>query len=163
MIPDNSYRSYERLLNADNFVLKMKKCPDTVTMRLLKANMFSLGEEQYMLRNPCRVCQVPVETLFCSNSNTDGFIITISRIAKWSWFLTWPSWDLSKWKSCKSRLFNTHYHGLGYNCIHLILLSKSTDTAILAVQAFKISCSDFKKMTYYKISQFGIKKNPNSV
>ena len=57
----------------------------------------------------------------------------------------WPSWDLSKWKSCKSRLFNTHYHGLGYNCIHLILLCKSTDIAILAVQAFKISCSDLKR------------------
>ena len=42
---DNSYRSYECLLNADNFVLKMKKCPDTVTMCLLKADMFSLREE----------------------------------------------------------------------------------------------------------------------
>jgi hypothetical protein len=66
---------------------------------------------------------------------------------------------LSKWKSCKSRLFNIHYQGLGYNCIHLILFSKSMDTAILAVQAFKISCSDFKKMTHYKISQFGKKKS----
>ena len=30
-----------------------------------------------MLQNPCRVCQVPVETLVCSYSNTDGFIITM--------------------------------------------------------------------------------------
>jgi hypothetical protein len=103
-----------------------------------------------MLRNPCRVCQVPVETLFCSNSNTDGFIITMFRVAKWSWFLTWSSWDLLEWKSCKSRLFNTHYHGLGYNCIHLILLSKSTDIAILAVQVFKISCSDLKRWSITK-------------
>jgi len=45
VITDNSYRSYECLLNADIFVLKMKKYPDNVTMCLLKADMFSLGEE----------------------------------------------------------------------------------------------------------------------
>ena len=45
VITDNRYRLYECLLNADNFVLKMKKCPDTVTMRLLKANMVSLEGE----------------------------------------------------------------------------------------------------------------------
>ena len=111
-----------------------------------------------MLRNPCRVCQVPVETLFCSNSNTDGFIITMFRVAKRSWFLTWSSWDFLKWKSCKSRLFNTHYHGLGYNCIHLILLSKSTDIAILAVQVFKISCSDLKRWPITKFPNL-VKKN----
>ena len=43
VITDN--RLYECLLNADIFVLKMKKCPDTVTMCLLKADMFSLREE----------------------------------------------------------------------------------------------------------------------
>ena len=46
-----------------------------------------------------------------------------------------------------------------YNYIHLILLSKYLDTAILAVQAFKISYSDFFKLTHYKISQFGKKKS----
>jgi len=45
VITDNSYRSYEYLLHAVIFVLKMKKCPDIVTMCLLKADMFSLGEE----------------------------------------------------------------------------------------------------------------------
>jgi hypothetical protein len=44
----NGYRLYECLLNADIFVLKMKKCPDTVTMCLLKADMFSLREEHVM-------------------------------------------------------------------------------------------------------------------
>jgi hypothetical protein len=45
MRTDNSYRSYECLLNADIFVLTMKTFPDTVTMCLLKADMFSLREE----------------------------------------------------------------------------------------------------------------------
>ena len=45
VITDNHYRLYVCLLNADNFVLKMKKCPDTVTMHLLEANMVSLEEE----------------------------------------------------------------------------------------------------------------------
>jgi hypothetical protein len=44
-ITDNTYRSYECLLNANFFVLKMKKCPDTVTMCLLKADMFSIREK----------------------------------------------------------------------------------------------------------------------
>jgi hypothetical protein len=42
---DNSYRTYECILNANIFVLTIKKFPDTVTMCLLKADMFSLGEE----------------------------------------------------------------------------------------------------------------------
>ena len=40
---DNSYRSYECLLNADIFVLKMKICPDTLKRR----HVFTQGRTCY--------------------------------------------------------------------------------------------------------------------
>ena len=67
--------------------------------------------------------------------------------------------NLSKWKSCKSRLFNTH--GLWYSCIHLIILSKSTDTATLAVlSVWNIVFWFFFKLLITKFSQFAKKKIP---
>jgi len=150
VITDNSYRLYECILNADKFVLKMSRYCHNAPLK--SKHDFTQGRTCYEIHVGFVKC---LWKRFCSNGNTDGYIIMMSRIAKWSWFLTWPLWDLSKWTSCKSRLFNTHYQWDGYyNCVRVILSSKSTDTAILAVQVFKITCSDLKKMTHYKIPKW---------
>jgi hypothetical protein len=136
---DNSYRSYECLVKADIHarVLKMKTCRwynVTVATFLLKVKSRHVFNQR-------RTCYEDHAVLVkCLWKHCFAQIVTLTDLSSrclesQNEAGSWHDYheNLPKWKSCKSRLFNTHYHRLWYNCIHLILLSKSTDTAILAV------------------------------
>jgi hypothetical protein len=136
---DNSYRSYECLVKADIHarVLKMKTCRwynVTVATFLLKVK----SRHVFNQRRTCY--EVHAVLVKCLWKHCFAQIVTLTDLSSrclesQNEAGSWHDYheNLPKWKSCKSRLFNTHYHRLWYNCIHLILLSKSTDTAILAV------------------------------
>ena len=129
---DNSYRSYECLLNADIFVLKIKKMSWYCRNVSLKSrHIFTQGRT---------CCEIHAAFVKCLWKHCFVQIVTLTDLTSQCPELqneagSWHDYQekFSKWKFRKSRLFNTHYHGLWYNCINLIMLSKSTDTAILAV------------------------------
>jgi len=118
VITDNSYRSYECLLNADIFVLKMKKMSWYCHNVSLKSrHVFTQWRTCYeihagFVKRLYKHRFVQIVTLTDLSSRCPE-----SQNEAGSWHDYHE--NLSKWKSRKSRLFNTHYHGLWYNCIHL--------------------------------------------